>query len=319
MMKPENRFYEAVTMLMPFEKQLSAVPKPVAAEALEIRIRSGKPIVIETASQRYVCGMGQAGTDEIYTCIKNFCNYSIHSCQRELSEGWITLKGGHRAGFTGTAHMHDGKVETIKDMSSINLRIAREHKGISDSLWSKISNLKNFRGILIAGSPLSGKTTFLRDLCRNIGNNHKVSVIDERSEIAAVFMGVPQNDVGLNTDILNCFQKSEGIETAIRVMSPEYIVCDEAEYDIDNLLRCRGCGVRPVLTIHSGSIYETADNPAVNVLINSGAVNYIVFLDKGRNIGNVKGLWYVKNGKDISGCNDSNNLLRCGNGSLIGI
>ncbi len=308
----ENRFYEAAKMLMPFEKLLISAPKTISAYATEIRVRAGKPLIIETQSERYICGTRCASTEEIYACVKNFCNYSIHSCQRELSEGWITLKGGHRAGFAGTAHIKGGKLETIKDISSLNIRISREHTGISDNLYSFLTKTYNFSGLIIAGPPLSGKTTFLRDLCRNFGSKHKVTLIDERSEIAAVYMGIPQNDVGLNTDILNCFPKKEGIELAVRVLSPEFIICDEAGKDTEVLLSCSGNGVKPVVTIHCGNIAEASRNKDIAALVDSGMVNYIAFLGSGKRIGNMEGLWCVKNGKDINGCNNGNNLLRGG-------
>ena len=95
----KNKFYEAVAILPMFENMLSSLPKSIADNATEIRIRAGKPIIIETIDSRYVCGSRCIGIDEIYSCVKNFCDYSIHSCQRELSEVWITLKGGHRAGM----------------------------------------------------------------------------------------------------------------------------------------------------------------------------------------------------------------------------
>lgn len=317
-MNVKNIFYDTVKMLPSFENLLLSTPKGIADTALEIRVRAGKPIVIETVTERYICGTRCAETDEIYACLKHFCNYSIHSCQRELSEGWITLKGGHRGGFTGTAVIKDNKLETIKDISSINLRISREHKGISDLLFSQTVMKRNLKGLIIAGAPLSGKTTILRDFCRNLGSFHKTSLIDERGEIAASYKGVPQNDVGMNTDIFNCFPKEKGIEQAIRVMSPEFVVCDEIGNDTKTLLKYAGNGVKPILTVHCRDISEAVHNEAITNLISSGAVNYIAFLENGKAIGNLKGLWCIENGKGVGGCNNSNNLLRNRNSCIIG-
>ncbi len=308
-MKPENRFLDVCSMLPPFERLLASVPSGISKEATEIRIRAGRPIAVETPSGRYVCGTRQAEIEEIYTCVKSFCNYSVYSFQRELSEGWITLKGGHRAGFTGTAYIKDGRLETIKDISSLNVRISREHKGISDLLFSLTASEKKLRGLIIAGPPLSGKTTLLRDYCRNLGTSRKTALIDERGEIAASYMGVPQNDVGFNTDVLNCFSKNEGIEQAIRVLSPEFLVCDEVGRDTEVLAKCSGNGVKPVMTVHCADIRSAVFNDTITSLINSGTVNYIAFLDNNRVLGNLKGLWYIKDGENIDGCGDSNNLL----------
>lgn len=317
-MKIKNSFYNLADMLPPFENLLLSVPKNIADTALEIRVRAGKPVIIETISERYICGTRCADTDEIYACIKHFCSYSIHSCQRELSEGWITLKGGHRAGFTGTAVIKNGVVETIKDISSINLRISREHKGISDLLFSKTAFNRDFRGLIIAGAPLSGKTTMLRDFCRNLGAFHKISMVDEKGEIAASYMGVPQNDVGMNTDVLDCFPKDKGIEQAIRAMSPEFVICDEIGNDADTLIKYAGNGVKPVITAHCRDINEALHNMPINRMILSGAANYIAFLGNGKFIGNLKGLWCIENGKGIDSCDNSNNLLYDRNSCICG-
>lgn len=305
-----KRFYDVAGMVLPFEKLLKAIPKDIASSAVEIRIRAGRQIVIETVKGRYVCGTRTADTEEIYTCIKNFCNFSIHSCQRELSEGWITLKGGHRAGFTGTAYIKDNKIETIKDISSLNIRIAREYKGISDAVFFETVNNDNFRGLIISGAPLSGKTTFLRDFCRNLGMLYKTALVDERGEIAAVYKGIPQNDIGLNTDVINCFPKKNAIEQAVRVLSPEFIVCDEIGIDTSSLIDFAGNGVKIIVSVHCGNIREAVYNNVISDLLNSGAVNYITFLDRKLAEDNVKGLWFTDGFESINSCDDNNNLLR---------
>ncbi len=308
-MKVENRFYSVASMLPPLEKILRQVPKHICDNATEIRVRAGKPVVIEAVGERYICGLHSVSPDEIYSCVKCFCDYSIYSCKRELSEGWITLKGGHRAGLSGTAHYVDGKIETIKDISSLNVRIAREHKGISDNIFEKTAKSADFRGLLIAGPPLSGKTTILRDYCRNCGNNFKTSLVDERNEIAAVHNGMAQNDVGLNTDVLNCYTKKTGIEHAVRVMSPEILICDEIGDEAKDICKLVGNGVNFVFTAHCRDLNDAVCSRVINLLIDCGVLNYIAFVENSENIGRMKGLWYIENGKDIDSCNDGNNLL----------
>lgn len=305
-MKAGNQFYEIVTMMPVFQNILSSVPKYIADKATEIRIRTGKPVIIETTDDRYICGGTFPDTNQIYSCIRTFCDYSIHSFQREFSEGWITLKSGHRAGFCGTAYATDGTVSTIKDISSLNIRIAREHIGISDNLFYKTALDTEFKGLVIAGAPLSGKTSLLRDYCRNCGNRFKTALIDERAEIASVFKGVPQNQIGLNTDILNCYDKKNGIEQAIRVLSPQIIICDEIGSETDNIINLTNCGVKYVFTVHCSNLHEAKNNKIIHTLIERQAVNYITFLE---NKGKMKGLWFLKDGKNIDSCNDGNNLL----------
>lgn len=318
MTKMENskRFYEAAAMLPPFTNVLGSVPGRIAENACEIRIRAGRPIAVETPSERYVCAGTKASADDIYKCIKHFCDYSLHSAERELSEGWITLRGGHRAGFTGTAVVKNGKVSTIKDISSINLRIASEHTGIAEKLMSLTVFEQGFCGLIILGPPMSAKTTMLRDYARILSSFAKTAIIDERGEIAAVYAGVPQNDIGMNSDVLDCFPKEEGIMQAIRSLSPEYLICDEAGAEYERLAECAGKGVKLILTAHCGDMDEACRNRTVRYLVDSGAVNYSALLGKGESIGKVKGLWRVDRSEDISGCGNGNDLY-CGRSRVL--
>ena len=121
---------------------------------------------------------------------------------------------------------------------------------------------------------MSGKTTVLRDLCRIIGNRHKLAVIDTRSEIAATYSGQPQNDIGVYTDVLNGYPRSEGIEIAVRTLSPEYIACDEITGEADFTSLCLNSGVKLIFTVHCGDIKQAQSVP----LAGSGAISHIAFL-----------------------------------------
>ena len=241
-------------------------------EIYEIRIRAGQRVILETERGRAVTDK-TADTAEIAECIKSFCDHSLHSFEKELKEGFITLKGGHRAGFCGTAVVKNGFLESVKDISSINIRIAREVTGAGESLRTTVFD-NNFRGLLICGRPMSGKTTVLRDLCRIIGDRHKLAVIDGRGEIAAVYGGVPQNNVGTFTDVLNGYGKPEGVEIATRVLSPEYIACDEITGCGDCVKLCLNSGVKMIFTLHCGTLEQAKNTEAVK----SGAISHIAFL-----------------------------------------
>ena len=242
------------------------------SDICEIRLRTAQPIVLETTRGRFPLDR-KVTSEEIADCVKSFCHYSLHSYERELREGYITLRGGHRAGFCGSAVLHENRIDTIKNISSINIRIAREITGTAEPLEQTVFS-QNFKGLLIAGKPMSGKTTVLRDICRIIGNKHKLAVIDTRSEIAASYNGVPQNDVGVYTDVLNGYPRSEGIEIAVRTLSPEYIACDEitGQQEFDNLLL--NSGVKLVFTAHCGDIKHAQSTQ----IARSGAISHIAFL-----------------------------------------
>ena len=305
-----KRYYEAIKLLPPFANALQAVPRHIAESAYEVRIRAGRPVTVETPRERHICAGVKADLADIGKCISYFCDYSLYSCEKELSEGWITLKGGHRAGFTGTAVTRGGSVTTIRDISSINLRIAAEHRGIAEKLMSLTAFEKGFRGLLILGAPLSGKTTMLRDYARLLGSFARTAIVDERGEIAAVYNGIPQNDIGVNTDVLDHFPKEEGIMQAVRSLSPEYLVCDEAGGEYERLGECSGKGVKLILSAHCGSMEEASDNRTVRYLADCGAVNYAALLMNGSNTGEISGLWRINGIEDIGGCSRGNDLYR---------
>ncbi len=215
------------------------------------------------------------------------CDYSIHSYENEISQSFITVKGGHRVGLAGSAVIKDGKISTIKCISSINFRIASEVKGCADKIMSSIFD-KGLASIIISGCPSSGKTTILRDLCRQLSRKYNVSVIDERGEIGAVFRGEIQNDLGNMCDIFDGYPKAYGIETALRVMSPDIIICDEigGEDEVKHLLSCVNSGVKIIASAHSGSIEELKGRKNIKILLES--FDYIVQLGGRNNFGGIE-------------------------------
>lgn len=235
----------------------------------EIRLRREKPIVLMKNSEMFFLdknsqitklfnsGCITISSSEIESFFYAICRNSVHSFQEDICSGFITLSGGHRVGLCGTAVVRNGKMFNVKNISGFNLRISREIIGAGEEIYNKVfcGGLKN---VLIAGVPSSGKTTILRDLCRFLGSRYKVSLIDERSEIAAVYAGVPQNDVGLNTDVFDGYSKADGLETAVRVMSPDIIVFDEAgsQNEFGYMKNAMNCGIRICASVHASSVAD---------------------------------------------------------------
>lgn len=237
-------------------------------EIQEIRLRVNRPAAVSVKNSiRYITADGQltynpefgviADHRDLQKTFEAVCQYSVHSFQREITEGFVTVRGGHRAGICGTSVIRDFSVENVKNISSVNFRIAREVKGCADELCNKIFGA-GLCSVLIAGAPGSGKTTMLRDMARILGGRFKTAVIDERGELAAVMNGVPQNDVGINTDVFDGYSKPLGIMTALRVMSPQIIICDEigSEEDFKALYRASNSGVCAAASIHAANMDE---------------------------------------------------------------
>lgn len=202
----------------------------------EIRIRVNKPILLKLRQADIVIEY-IINSKEILQILEKLCDNSIYAYTNQICNGFLTIRGGHRIGVTGTAVMENGRVINIKYVTSLNFRIARQVINCSNNILGQVLNIQNntIFNTLIVSPPGRGKTTILRDLIRNISNgierlNFKgktCGVVDERGEIAAMYRGIPQNDIGIRTDVIENISKAEGIKILIRSMAPEIIACDE--------------------------------------------------------------------------------------------
>lgn len=229
----------------------------------EVRLREGKPLAISVNNRIcYIDGWGNITSEsdayvvsrkDIENIIQLISNYSIYAFEEELKNGFITIKGGHRVGLTGRVVLDGERIKTQKHISCINFRITKELKGISNELLQYILNNQHINNTLIISPPRCGKTTLLRDIARNLSSyGFTVGIVDERSEIAGCYNGVPQRDVGPNTDVLDACPKHTGILLMIRSMSPSVIITDEIG-DVDDVKAIRQClkaGVSIVTSIH---------------------------------------------------------------------
>lgn len=283
----EPRFLQIEKYLGGLKEQFFKLPQSVKYEIREIRIRAGKPIILHTATRCMKLSDHNVTAAELNECFLTICQNSLHSFTNEISQGYITIKGGHRVGFSGTAVVRDGKTDMMKDISSLNIRIANEIRHCAESICIQFFS-NGLKSAILAGEPLSGKTTMLRDICRILGENYKIALIDERSEISAMNNGIPQLDVGINTDVLNGFPKKSGIVTAIRSLSPQLVVCDEIGDDYDELMECMNMGVKVIVTAHADSLKQLHKRKATKRLLNSEMFDYAIILDCGQNTGMTK-------------------------------
>lgn len=278
----ERRMVKKMDILRYFSPRVAGILASVSDlhEWDEIRLRAGAPPVLRGRRGDEPAGKLLCTSEDIDFTFCAVCDNSVHSYEEQIREGFVTVEGGHRAGLCGTAVKRGGKIRTVKNISSINFRIARQVTGCAEGICREVFS-GGLCGVLVAGAPMSGKTTVLRDMCRYLAGRYRVALIDERSEIAAVCSGVPQNDTGIMCDVFDGYSKAEGIMTAVRTMSPQIIICDEigGRKDIRAIRDSLSSGVCIAASVHAGTPYELTGRKNIMRLIKTGVFSYIVFLE----------------------------------------
>lgn len=274
----------------------------------EIRLRIGAPLLLDTGrAERFWDAERKRLTEnpqnaycvsekDIRELVTRMSNYSLYAFEEELRAGFLTIQGGHRVGLAGKAVCEKGSVKTLRQISFLNIRIAGEKKGCGDFVLPYLRQGKSVYNTLIFSPPGAGKTTLLRDLIRQLSSGSreypglKVGVVDERSELAACYLGIPQNDLGPRTDVMDACPKSEGMLMLLRSMSPQVLGVDElgGQADYEAVEYALHCGCRLIGTMHGESVEEMKQKPYLARWLEQGFFERYLFLqkkpDKGREI-----------------------------------
>ena len=287
------------------------------AELQEIRMRINSPLMIRQRGKEYKLteegkllrcnGNEQYEKENIHyvdrcelmETMEYIAGYSLYAYEDELRQGFLTIQGGHRVGVAGKILMEEGKVRSIRYISFLNIRLAHQVEGCADKVMPFIVENGEVCHTLIISPPCCGKTTLLRDVIRQISNGNawcegkNVGVVDERSEIGGAYQGVPQNDLGIRTDLLDCCPKAEGMMMLIRSMSPEVVAVDEigTGEDIRAIESVVNCGCKLLATVHGNSMEDMKQKPLLNRLVESHVFERYIVLDAKPHAGSVQAIF----------------------------
>ncbi len=291
----------------------------------EIRLRSQKPLILNANNKDYFYNLNSNKLDtkmdnpyivskeDVEQTFQIICKYSIHSFMDDIKKGFITLRGGHRVGLVGKVIVEDGQVKNIKHISSLNIRVSREIIGCSNKVLPHIIKGDNqVNNTLIISPPQCGKTTLIRDIVRNLSNGNKeygfkgikVALIDERNEISGSYLGSPQMDVGIRTDIIETCPKNLGIMMLLRSMSPNLIVTDEIGSidEIKALYTALNGGVSLITTVHGDSIEDIRNRKELSQLLEKDLFKKVIILSAKKGPGTIEKIydleekrWYFAN------------------------
>lgn len=286
----------------------------------EIRLRVEKPLMLRTACNEYfITPRSQLGfkenayivsREDLQGTLEKMTYSSLYAAEEELRQGFLTLPGGHRVGISGETVLENGKIRILRNVSALNIRLARQPQSDILKLLKLLLDQRNFfLSTLLISPPRAGKTTILRLLVRQLSEGvpaiglagQTVGVVDERSEIAGMWQGIPTFDLGCRTDVLDRCPKALGLNMLIRSMAPSIVAVDElgGPEDVSALKEAVRCGVKTLATAHAASREELNQREQLQELLHSQVFDRLVVLSRAKGPGTIDRVYDLATGRDL--------------------
>ncbi len=289
---------EEVFLILPERLKIAIKNIGGSSTITEIRLRAFKKVIVLLGTQEVELEV-IITLEEILQILVTVSKNSIYAIQQDINNGFIVIPGGHRIGVCGEVVTQDSKIKNIKNINSMNIRIARQVIGCADVVMQHILNNGRIRNTLIISPPGCGKTTILRDTIRQLSNGTdtfrgvNVSVVDERGEIAAVSQGIANLDVGCRTDVMSNVKKSLGIQLLVRSMAPSVIATDEigSDEDIEEIKYAALSGVSMIFTMHGNDIGDLYKKSRIKELIDLNIFELAIFLSNKKGVGTIEKIY----------------------------
>lgn len=317
-----------ITRLFPSDIRQALIKSSFDMEQVyEIRLRVNGPLILIYQGKEYFLtekgdfsqkesGAYSITAAEVKETMEYISSYSMYAFEEEIRQGYITIQGGHRVGIAGKTILEGNKIKSVKYISYINLRLSHQIKGCAAPVLPYLVKNNRICHTLIISPPRCGKTTLLRDLIRQVSNGSNclkgltVGVVDERSEIGGSFQGIPQNDLGIRTDVLDCCPKAEGMMMLIRSMSPDVVAVDElGNYeDIHAIESVIHCGCKLFATVHGSSVEDIKQKPLLQRLVQEKVFERYIVLHKEERAGRIRAI-FDERGTSLYDCKRKQGIL----------